>query len=374
MWKIGDLSLTGKVVLGPMSGYTSEAYRDFMRPFGVSVEYTEMISDQGCTHWNKATADFLRFTRRGPVGVQLFGSRPDDLALAGKRVLEINPDVDFLDINMGCPVPKVNRTGAGSALMKDPALCGSLVRSLKKTTGLPVTAKIRLGWTSASMNFREVIAELESAGADAVCIHPRTREERYAGLPHYDLIEDLGHDMSVPLIVSGNIYSLDDAIHAADISGASAVMVARGGIGNPYLITQIDRYFRDGTRLSNPTVSQQVDWCLQLADMLVDESGEETAVRRLRSIAPKFIAGCYRGKAFRNILATRTDSIDGLREMLEMVRSKIGDDISHGNGFRYPDERPSIDERGLPFGSKGFEKTRPGQSVMSIPSFSLSSL
>lgn len=339
MWHIGDLGIDGKVVSGPLSGYTTEAYRDFLRPFGVAVEYTEMVSDQGCIHGQKTTENFIKYERKGITGVQLFGSDPDSLAHAALQALKINPDIDFFDINMGCPVPKVNRTGAGSALMKDPKRCGDIIRTMKRELSIPVTAKIRLGWTISNPNFRKVIEELEAADVDAVCIHPRTREERYSGTPHYDLLEGLGHEMSVPLIISGNIYNLNDAIEKVALTGAEGVMVARGGIGNPYLITQIDRYFRTGEVLPNPTISQQIDWCLQIAEMLVQESGEEVAVRRLRSIAPKFIAGCFKGKEYRNLLATQTVSIEGLKADLERIREAIGDDVAHNRGL--PSEEDS---------------------------------
>lgn len=341
MWHIGDLDIDGKVVSGPLSGYTTEAYRDFLRPFGVSAEYTEMVSDQGCIHGQKTTESFIRYERRGITGVQLFGSDPDTLAHAASCALEINPHIDFFDVNMGCPVPKVNRTGAGSALMKEPKRCGDIVRAIKRRVDVPVTAKIRLGWTFSGATFRTVIEELEGADVDAVCIHPRTREERYSGMPHYDLLEGLGHDMSVPLIISGNIYTLNDAIDKVALTGADGVMVARGGIGNPFLITQIDRYFRTGEKLGNPTISRQIDWCLELIDMLVRESGEETAVRRLRSIAPKFISGCFGGKSYRNILATQTVSVEGLKEELERIRDAIGNDIAHNCGLPVDDDPPS---------------------------------
>ncbi|MCQ2079855.1 MAG: tRNA-dihydrouridine synthase [archaeon] len=331
MWKIGDIEIDGRVVLGPMSGYTTPAFRDFMKPFGVAVSYTEMVSDMGCIHGMDTTRAFIEYPPNRVTGVQLFGSRPENLVKASEFAMKVNPDIDFFDVNMGCPVPKVNRSGSGSALMKDPKLCGEIVRQLKRNCDVPVTAKNRLGWSSGTINFREVIRELEEAGVDAIAIHARTREERYAGSPHYDMIEGLRREMSVPLIVSGNIYLLEDAIEAQRITGADGVMVARGGIGNPYLCTQIDHYFRTGERLRNPTVSQQVDWCLQLADAVIEELGTDAAMRRLRSYAPHFIAGCYRSREYRNML-TQIQSRDDLVEILERIRLKLGDDVINNDG------------------------------------------
>lgn len=331
MWSIGDLKIDGRVVLGPMSGYTTPAYRDYMKPFGVAVSYTEMVSDMGCIFGMATTREFIEYPPNHPTGVQLFGSKPENLVKAAKFSLDVNPDIDFFDVNMGCPVPKVNRTGAGSSLMKDVKNCGDIIRALKENVDVPVTAKIRLGWSSGTINFMDVIHELEDAGVDAICIHPRTREERYAGKPHYDKVVGLRKEMSVPLIVSGNIYLLEDAISAAEITGAEGVMVARGGVGNPFLCTQIDHYFRTGVKLPNPTVSQQVDWCMELAEKLVEESGYDTAIRRLRSYAPRFIAGCYRCRAYRNKL-TQIENLEQLRDTLETIRSKMGDDIINNDG------------------------------------------
>ena len=326
-WSIGGLGIEGRVVLGPMSGYTSPAYRDFMKPFGVSLSVTEMVSDKGIIHRQRKTEEYLRFPPNRPTGVQLFGGDPDEMASAAERVTDVNPDVDFIDINMGCPVAKITRNGGGSALMKDPALCGRMVKAVKKATELPVTVKIRLGWSRSDMNFREVMEETVSAGADAVMLHVRTREEKYAGNPHYDAVEGLRKEMSVPLVISGNIYCLDDAIAAQRVTEAEGIMVARGGVGNPFLVSQIERFFRDGTRLPNPTVRQQADWCLRFADMLLAEKGEETTVRKMRSYAPRFISGCRYGKEYRNSLATGVRSLDDLRKILASIADARGDEV-----------------------------------------------
>lgn len=333
MWRIGDLSVDGRVVLGPMSGYTSEAYRLFMKPFGVAVAYTEMVSDSAMMH-NIRSDEYLMYGSSPFTGTQLFGSDPCRLADAAEECLRRNPNTDLFDINMGCPVEKVVRRGAGSALMRDPERCGEIVRSVKGRTGIPVTAKIRLGQGEDSMNFREVIAELEAAEVDAITVHARTRKQRYAGLPDYEAIRGLRKEMSVPLIVSGNVFSLDDAIGYSEITGADAVMVARGGIGNPFLVTQIDRWFRYGERLPNPTVAQQADWCLELADMLIAEKGEEVAAKKLRSIAPKFIVGCRRSREFRYRLATEIDGRSDLVSILDEVRERLGDRTVRTLGYR----------------------------------------
>ena len=324
MWKIGDLTIDGPVVSGPMSGYTSKGYRDFMKPFGVAVSMTEMTSAVGILNSDAKTADYVMFDKNYPTALQLFGHSADDISDAAVKSLGYNDNIDFFDINMGCPVHKILRSGAGSVLMKDPELCGMIIRETKKKTGKPVTAKIRLGSDPNHMNYMDVIRELESAEVDAITVHARTKDQGYSGYPNYDVIEDLQDELSVPLIVSGNIYSLDDAIDAMEKTKATAVMVARGGVGNPFLCTQIDEYFRSGKRLENPTVHQQIEWCIQLTDMLIAEKGEECAVRKLRSIAPKFVSGCHKCREYRLRLATETVDRDSLVSILDEIDRKMG--------------------------------------------------
>lgn len=324
MRKTGDLKV-GHVVLGPMSGYTFRSYREFMQPFGASVVMTEMTSDSAILNNPSCRTEYLEFDRLPTTGLQLFGSNPESLAAAAAEALRINPNIDFFDINMSCPVEKVIRSGSGSALMRDPKLCGDIIRRVKRSVNVPVTAKIRLGQNLEEMNFEEVISELESAEADAISLHARTVKDRYAGYPRYGLVEGLGKRMSVPLIISGNIYSADDAYKAVKRTCADAVMVARGGVGNPYLLRQIGRVLTDGYMLPNPTISQQIDWCLELAEMVFDEKGEDVAVRKMRSIAPRFIIGCRGCREYRLRLATEIDDWGSMVAILEEIREKKGD-------------------------------------------------
>ncbi len=303
MWKLGKFEIKGKVVLAPMAGYTSEGYRKYLNTFGVDIAVTEMVSDMGLIYQNKETETYVKYEKDNVLtGVQLFGSNPDNLAKAAGLALALNPNIDFFDVNMGCPVPKVTKTGAGSSLMLHPSLAGDIIRAIKTVTEKPVTAKIRLGYNE--VNFKEVIKELENAGVDAIGIHARTRKELYSGEPHYDLLKDLRKEMKVPLIVSGNIYTLDDAIKALEITGADAVMVARGGVGNPFLITQIKHYFETGERLPNPSFLEQCQYCLELAKSMIEEKGELTAMRIYRGIAPKFFSGFVNSRILRTVLAT----------------------------------------------------------------------
>ena len=322
MWKLGKFIIEGKVVLGPMAGYTSEGYRKYLNSFGVDVCVTEMVSDMGLIYQNKETESYVKFEKdKALTGVQLFGNNPANLQRAAQIALNLNPNIDFFDINMGCPVPKVTKTGAGSHLMTNPKLCGDIVSAIKEVTDKPVSAKIRLGYNE--VNFLDVIFELEKAGVDAITIHARTRKELYGGEPHYDLLKDLRKQMTVPLIISGNIYTLDDAINALNITGADAVMVARGGVGNPFLITQIKHYYETGERLPNPSFLEQMDYCLALAKSMVEEKGELTAMRIYRSIAPKFFSGFANSRTLRTILATSLTDYQSLVNILNEFKDSL---------------------------------------------------
>ncbi|HHT67499.1 MAG TPA: tRNA-dihydrouridine synthase family protein [Erysipelotrichaceae bacterium] len=322
MWKLGKFNIEGRVVLAPMAGVTSEGYRKYLNPFGVDIAVTEMVSDMGLIYQNKETETYVRYQKDKTItGVQLFGSDPENLSRAARKALTLNPDIDFFDINMGCPVLKVVKTGAGSALLKNPSLAGDIIRVIKKVTDKPVTAKIRLGYKE--VNFLEVIKELENAGVDAIAVHARTRKELYSGKPHYDLLKDLRKQMSVPLVVSGNIYTLDDAIEALEITGAEAVMVARGAIGNPFLITQIKTFFETGERLPNPSFLEQCEYCLALAKSIIEEKGERTAMRIYRGLAPKFFLGFANSRKLRTALATSLTTFQSLTNILDEFKKEI---------------------------------------------------
>ncbi len=321
MWKLGKFVIEGKVVLAPMAGITSEGYRKYLNTFGVDVCVSEMVSDMGLIYQNKETESYVKYQKdKTLTGVQLFGAKPENLAKAASRALELNPDIDFFDVNMGCPVPKVTKTGAGSALMLNPKLCGKIIKAIKSVTDKPVTAKIRLGYNE--VNFLDVIKALEDGGVDAIGIHARTRKELYMGEPHFYLLKDLRSKMKVPLMVSGNIYTLDDAINALEITGADAVMVARGGMGNPYLIKQIKTYFETGERLPNPSFLEQCEYCLELAKSICEEKGELTAMRIYRGIAPKFFSGFANSRVLRTVLATSLTNYQSLVNILDEFKKE----------------------------------------------------
>lgn len=292
MWKIKDIEIQSNVVLAPMAGVSFLAYRKFMKPFGVGLSVTEMVSDHGLIYDNKATLEYIKTDNIDrPVAIQLFGHDKETLIKAMDVTIENNPNFDIFDINLGCPVPKVTKTGAGSSLLKDPTYLYELMKALVEHSPKPVTAKIRLGWDEESINFVENIKALEEAGVSAIALHVRTAKQCYSGQARYELAKDLGTHMKVPLIISGDIYTLEDAIKAQEITKATAVMVARGGIGNPFLIKQIDHYFKTGEKLPNISVEENIENLKKFADMTIEQFGEYKAMRMLRGLAPKFFNG-----------------------------------------------------------------------------------
>ena len=319
MWYLGNLKVEGKVILAPMAGITSEGYRKYMNSFGCNLCYTEMVSDMGIIYENKETEGYVKFEKDiCPTGVQLFGNNPANLAKAALKCLSMNQNIDFFDVNMGCPVPKVTKAGSGSAIMRDPKLAGDIIRAIKEVVNLPVTAKIRLGYEE--VNFLEVIKELENAGVDAIAIHARTRKELYYGTPHYELIRNLQSKMKVPLIVSGNIFTVDDALNALKITGATAVMVARGGIGNPMLIKDLNDALDGKEPEYIYTFENQKKMCIELADSLIKEKGETLAMRIYRSIAPKFFSGFPNSKSLRVKLASQMTTYQSMLNILNDFR------------------------------------------------------
>lgn len=321
MFKIGNVEIKGKVVLAPMAGITSLAYRNFMKRFGVDLVVTEMVSDCGLIYENKKTLEYIKTTpEERPIAIQLFGNNSETIIQAIKICEKENPNFDFFDINLGCPVPKVTKAGSGSALLKNPTNLRQMFEKICKATTKPVTAKIRLGYNENSINFLENIKALEEAGVAAIGIHARTTAQLYSGKPRYELLKNLREKMSVPLFVSGNIYSLDDAISALEITKADAVMVARGGVGNPQLVKQINHYFETGERLPNSTLEENITYLKEFADMLIEEKGEYRAMSILRGIAPKFLDGYPNMKQYKNMLAQSLTTRASLERILEEIR------------------------------------------------------
>ena len=319
---IGGIPLTGHVVLGPMAGVTSLAYREFMKPFGVALSYSEMISDCGLSYHNKKTLDYAKTSHIDrPVGLQLFGFDIRNTAQA-IEILEAHADYDILDLNFGCPVQKVTKTGAGSAWMKRPLDLYQYVRMVVTKSHKPVTAKLRLGWDSTHINIQEIAPALEEAGVKMITVHARTAVQAYSGKPDFNQIAHLGSKLSIPLCVSGDIFTPEDALNAMKIADASLVMVARGGLGNPELVTNIENAIEGKPCLPPPSIAKDAEYALRFSQMLCEEKGEHEAVLILRGLLPHFFTGFPGYKKIRAELSVNPHSFTDLQKLLLGIRDR----------------------------------------------------
>jgi tRNA-dihydrouridine synthase B len=320
--KIGNIELNGPVVLGPMAGVTTLAYREFMKPFGVALSFSEMISDCGIYYGNEETLSYLATSKIDrPVGLQLFGSK-SEISAKAISILENRAEYDLLDINLGCPVYKVTKTGAGSAWLKHPQELYEYMRVVVQTSHKPVSAKIRLGWDEKSINFPEVAHLLEQAGVSLLTVHARTSKQMYMGEANYDLLKDFGEKISIPLCVSGDIFTPEKAMDVLKSTKASFVMVARGGLGNPRLISNINRLYRGEAKENDPTVLEQVAWARDFALKLRDQKGEKVAMMQLRGLVPHFFSGFPGYKKIRAEIAMNIKTFDDLEKILSGIENR----------------------------------------------------
>ncbi len=325
MWKIEDIEIDGQVVLAPMAGITNVAYRDFMKGFHVAVSFTEMVSDCGLIYNNKETYRYLEMAPSDrPIGVQLFGGTKETL-LKALDILQKGPyEYDFVDINLGCPVPKVTKTGAGSAWLQRPHELFEMMQALVQFSKTPITAKIRLGWDDQSINFPEIVDLLEKAGVKMITIHSRTRKALYSGKAQHELLKGLRAKMNIPLVVSGDVFTLEDAINIQKITEADAIMVARGALGNPYLVTQIDHYFRTHEKLPNISLKSNLQFLKQHYLKLKALKGELTAVKEMRGLAPHYLKGYDGTKKWRIQLASMIVTEDDFYKIIDEMEEQFG--------------------------------------------------
>ena len=287
--KIGSVEC-GNIILAPMAGITDMPFRALCREQGATFSYTEMISAKALYYKNKNTLPLLQVAKgERPIAVQLFGSEPELLAQEALK-LEEGP-YDIFDVNMGCPVPKVVNNGEGSALMRDPEKIGQIVSAMTKVLHKPVTIKIRKGFSADQINAVEVAKRAEDAGAAAIAIHGRTREEYYSGHADYDIIRQVKEAVSIPVMGSGDIYKGKDAKRMLDETGCDAVMIARGARGNPWIFREVAHFLETGEELPRPSVEEVKEMILRHARMLIDFCGENMAIRQTRKHAGYYVTG-----------------------------------------------------------------------------------
>lgn len=291
-WKIGNVSIDNRVVLAPMAGVCNSAFRKIIKEMGAGLLYAEMVSDKALVYDNKKSHDMLYMTEEErPITQQIFGSDKESFVCAAKIVeREMKPDI--IDINMGCPVPKVaKRAQAGAALLKDPDKVYDIVKSVVNAVNVPVTVKIRSGWDSESINASIIAKKIEEAGASAICVHPRTRAQGYSGHANWNIIKEVKEGVSIPVIGNGDILSAEDAKKMLNETGCDAVMIGRGTLGNPYLIKQVVSYIEDGILLEEQSSIDKMKLCLKHFDYLLKIKDEKTAVLEMRTHAAWYLKG-----------------------------------------------------------------------------------
>ena len=283
-WKIGDVDIENQVVLAPMAGICNSAFRKIIKEFGCGLIYAEMVSDKAIAFQNKKTLDMLYMEEEErPITQQIFGSDVDTFVEAAKYI-EKTMKPDIIDINMGCPVPKVSiRAQAGAALMKAPEKVGEIVQAVVKAVSVPVTVKIRSGWDDNSINAVEVAKIIESSGASAICVHPRTRKQGYSGKADWNIIKQVKENVSIPVIGNGDIKTALDAKQMIDETNCDAIMIGRGILGNPWLIKESVHYLEDQTILEKPTLAEKVEICLKHIKNLENLKSEKQAALEIRN-------------------------------------------------------------------------------------------
>jgi nifR3 family TIM-barrel protein len=293
--QIGNVTLDNNLILAPMAGVTDLPFRLLCKEQGAGLLCMEMVSAKAILYKNKNTEELLAIDpRENPVSLQMFGSDPDIMSEIAKQIEE--RPFDILDINMGCPVPKVVNNGDGSALMRNPILAGKIVEKTARAIKKPVTVKIRKGFDDEHVNAVELAHIAQESGAAAVAVHGRTREQFYSGKADWDIIRQVKEAVSIPVIGNGDILSAEDVIAMEQQTGCDGFMIARGAEGNPWIFSQILHYFETGEMAQKPTFSEVTDMLLRHARMQLEFKGEYTGIREIRKHAAWYTAG-YRNSS-----------------------------------------------------------------------------
>ena len=317
---IGGVPLKSHAVLAPMAGVSDRAYRELCVRFGAAYCVSEMVSSKALSFNSKKSEELMEISDlERPCGIQIFGDDPKCMADAAKHALENKPDI--IDINMGCPAPKISSNGSGSALMKNPRLCGEIVKAVTAVTDTPVTVKIRKGWDDDSVNAVEVAKICESAGAAAITVHGRTRQQYYKPPVDYDIIKAVRESVSVPVIANGDIDSAERAKEVMDITGCDLVMIGRATLGNPWIFSQINAYLENpNVKIHTPDLEERLGVMIEHIGKMVEYKGEHMAMLQARKLVVGYFKGIKGAAALRNE-AGKIKTLDDLYELRQKALS-----------------------------------------------------
>lgn len=317
---IGGVPLKSHAVLAPMAGVSDRAYRELCVRFGAAYCVSEMVSSKALSFNSKKSEELMEISDlERPCGIQIFGDDPKCMADAAKHALENKPDI--IDINMGCPAPKISSNGSGSALMKNPRLCGEIVKAVTAVTDIPVTVKIRKGWDDDSVNAVEVAKICESAGVAAITVHGRTRQQYYKPPVDYDIIRAVRESVSVPVIANGDIDSAERANEVMDITGCDLVMIGRATLGNPWIFSQINAYLENpNVKIHTPDLEERLGVMIEHIGKMVEYNGEHMAMLQARKLVVGYFKGMKGAAALRNE-AGKIKTLDDLYELRQKALS-----------------------------------------------------
>lgn len=291
MWKIGNVIIPNQIVLAPMAGISDSAFRRIAKEQGCGLVVAEMVSDKAILYGSKKTIDMLYMKEEErPISQQIFGSDKESFMYAAKFIVD-NMHPDIIDINMGCPVPKVaTRAQAGSALLKNPSKVYEIVKAVVESVDIPVTVKIRSGWDDFSINAVEIAKVVEKAGASAITVHPRTRAQGYSGKANWNIIKQVKENVKIPVIGNGDIKTCYDAKRMLDETGCDAIMIGRGLLGNPWLISDCLNYL-NGKPIKEVTIKQKLDMILKHLNYLLEFKSEKIAILEMRTHIGYYLKG-----------------------------------------------------------------------------------
>lgn len=319
--KIGDLNIQKYCALAPMAGVTDKAFRELCVSHGASFCVTEMVSAKGIIMGDRKSAELMRITdTERPCGIQLFGDNPQIMSEAVLNALLFEPD--FIDINMGCPAPKVVKSGGGSALLRNPELAERIVNAVKSVCSVPVSVKFRIGWDENSKNHISFAKALEAGGADFITLHGRTRAQMYAPPVDLEAIAQVKANIQIPVIGNGDIFTPEDAKKMYDSTGCDFIMIGRGAMGNPWIFSQINTYLQNGVLLPNPSAEEKMQMMLLHAKKICENKGEKIGICEARKHALWYVKGIRGAAQLRNRFST-IKTLDELKLLAEKVCGSI---------------------------------------------------